>query len=367
MQKFIPLTAAQKQELNIEIVAKSFSSGRILTSIILVFEMIMIGCALIFYDLSSPRNAAYLSLYFFLFAVCIAGLLVCMNAYRLSFRTKHILLLVFSSVILLWSECITLLDMTRYNNPIVYITVLFGIAGGIFLPPKEAAAIFTGSFCIFFLGLFYIRPEYSLLPLFLNLFVALTIAVCISFLKYSAKVKEFLYKTQLVALVDELKTVSSLDPLTGVKNRVHLQTAFHALLEKQRGSGRPLTLAILDVDNFKSINDTFGHIAGDNCLIRLGSLLTEQIPSDYIYRFGGEEFLILFEESEEAVYNYIETLRQTVEETDFQQIHFTISAGIASCVPERRHTETDFLRTADEALYRSKAKGKNRITTSRIA
>ncbi len=168
----------------------------------------------------------------------------------------------------------------------------------------------------------------------------------------------------------QLEIMSETDALTGVYNR----RFFDRMLDKewQRGSrdGCTLTLLILDIDHFKRINDTYGHLAGDEYLRHIAALLKTWFKrcSDVIARYGGEEFAILAPGTPAAdvaqlaqrLRNQIETL---VVSYSGRQLQTTASMGIAGMQPDYRQTSKSLIRRADEALYQAKHDGRNQVCT----
>lgn len=151
------------------------------------------------------------------------------------------------------------------------------------------------------------------------------------------------------------------DNLTGVYNRLALDGEMETL---RTSSEKEPFVAMMDIDNFKSINDVYGHIEGDAVLHNLGKVLKENCPDAVLIRFGGDEFIALFQDvKQEEALNALENVQ-----CDFERycvegdtaIHPTLSIGLAAWQPEVL-PET-ILRYADEALYQSKLGKKNRIT-----
>lgn len=157
------------------------------------------------------------------------------------------------------------------------------------------------------------------------------------------------------------------DALSGLLlRRPFLQSVGRALTTSQR-EGRPLALVLIDLDNFKSINDTRGHLAGDDVISRLGELLLQRFrPEDLRGRWGGEEFILAFPgRGPEAALAATERLLEEFSELRFKSkdgLSFgaTFTAGVA-CFPESGDSIADLLRRADELLYQGKEGGKNRV------
>ncbi|MBL8328801.1 MAG: GGDEF domain-containing protein [Rubrivivax sp.] len=162
----------------------------------------------------------------------------------------------------------------------------------------------------------------------------------------------------------ELELDARRDPLTGVGNRRELDQRLPVLLAEAQAQGSTLVLAMLDIDHFKQVNDSFGHGVGDQVLEILGRLLREATRTqDMVTRVGGEEFLVALSGTEpEAAREAFERLRRTAEThawgTLAPGLRVTLSIGIASTPP---YEAGALLAAADQALYRAKGEGRNRI------
>ncbi|MEM1436441.1 MAG: diguanylate cyclase, partial [Pseudomonadota bacterium] len=156
------------------------------------------------------------------------------------------------------------------------------------------------------------------------------------------------------------------DPLTKLYNRRFMLESVHRELLRARRSGAPVSVILLDLDNFKRINDEFGHDVGDQVLALLGQQLTENVrEEDYVYRYGGEEFLIMLpgaslEVAEQRALQAAQAARTLSIDTDKGPVRLTLSAGIA-CYPDHGQTQEAVLLRADKALYEAKNAGRNRI------
>ncbi len=176
-------------------------------------------------------------------------------------------------------------------------------------------------------------------------------------------------------LVKELAQKGYTDALTGLPNKGFMYLRLNIDMEKYANERKEYSLAMVDIDRFKTINDTYGHIVGDKVIKELAQILRENVrSSDQVIRWGGEEFAILLPEtSEEGAANLIERIRKLVENHDFgQEIDrkITISAGVVSyknlqkAINREKHltNKTDLIVTfSDRALYEAK---KTRNTVS---
>jgi diguanylate cyclase (GGDEF)-like protein len=166
----------------------------------------------------------------------------------------------------------------------------------------------------------------------------------------------------------ELSAIARRDPLTGLRNRRALTEDLEAHEARALRYGHSFCMALLDIDHFKSYNDTYGHQAGDEVLRVVADQLTELLRTgDALYRYGGEEFLCIFPEQTLASGGLaIERMRAGVEELALTHAPnsggvITLSAGLAILDAGRKNSADDVLRAADEALYRAKRLGRNRV------
>lgn len=164
------------------------------------------------------------------------------------------------------------------------------------------------------------------------------------------------YKSIEQKLISEAET----DPLTGLMNRNGLNKVLSSMLLSVAQHEVQVCLAIIDIDNFKKINDTYGHVVGDYALQRLGKLLNDKTRStDIVARWGGEEFVIvLYGINLKQAFKIVDTLRNTIAETPFQYFdHLTCSIGLTAV--EEKDSISSLIQRADEGLYDAKAAGKN--------
>jgi len=159
------------------------------------------------------------------------------------------------------------------------------------------------------------------------------------------------------------------DGLTGLYNHTHFNRRLSDELARAERYGRPLSLIMLDLDDFKKYNDAFGHVEGDRLLARVGSVLSGAVrEADTVFRYGGEEFTIIMPETgTDQARKAAERIRRTVEEAfgpasgSGCQGPMTVSIGVAS-FPVHGSTGTELIEAADRALYLSKKLGKNRVS-----
>ncbi len=159
---------------------------------------------------------------------------------------------------------------------------------------------------------------------------------------------------------------ATIDPLTGLHNRAVLSEEIEVLVAHQRAKGEDLAVIMLDVDNFKLHNDTYGHKAGDEVLRFIGSLLRSTFrPSDVAIRYGGDEFLVLLpgtngEQARTVIERVLKLFKQYAEATTGEK-SLSLSAGVATLSGHPQAGGNELVDKADTALYAAKRKGKNAV------
>jgi two-component system cell cycle response regulator len=176
------------------------------------------------------------------------------------------------------------------------------------------------------------------------------------------------YTEQLRDNLQESMELAVTDPLTGLFNRRYMERHLGTLVEKSAGRGKSLSVLILDIDYFKSVNDRFGHDAGDDVLREFADRMRTCVRGiDLACRHGGEEFVVVMPDTDLSVATMVaERIRRKIAGDPFpvqrgtRSIEVTISIGIAART-DPKEDATAFLKRADEALYRAKRDGRNRV------
>ncbi|HJV64890.1 MAG TPA: diguanylate cyclase [Geomonas sp.] len=173
--------------------------------------------------------------------------------------------------------------------------------------------------------------------------------------------------TEYVMYEYKLVELSRLDPMTKLLNRSHLDLVLQEELDRARRYDKALSVVMIDIDFFKSVNDTYGHVRGDQVIMKIASLLKDTVRRiDVVGRYGGEEFCcVLPETTAENACLLAERLREVVADTELEvegeRLRITISLGVAEQGPDCQ-TLDKLIQLADDALYASKRNGRNRVT-----
>ncbi len=183
------------------------------------------------------------------------------------------------------------------------------------------------------------------------------------------KIKEL---TELKDANFKLENLSFIDGLTGIANRRSFDRYIVRAWKNACRSQTSISLIMADIDDFKLLNDRYGHLKGDDCLIEVANTLASNIkrPLDFLARYGGEEFIIILPETNaEAAYNIAEKMRIEIQDLNIPNEDsltnngsMTMSFGLASIIPSQEDSLEDLIDWADKAMYRSKEEGKNQVT-----
>ena len=181
-------------------------------------------------------------------------------------------------------------------------------------------------------------------------------------------VLKFSYQNEIDnSFQDEILRSAKIDELTGLTNRRFFQQQLHAELQRTARYNRPVALMICDLDNFKHINDSYGHPAGDTVLHAVGQTIAGCLRReiDLAGRYGGEEFVVLLPETtRDQALNVAEKIRDRIEQLTLYegdtQLPVTTSVGVSARIGTQANADL-LLREADDNLYRAKREGKNRV------
>ena len=284
-------------------------------------------------------NFAAASIYWVIVALWVTVLVTVLVAYvknPRAFGTTRLLL------------CVLAIDTFRNIFENVYFGLYFGGLYGLF--PHDVLTV---------LG----QPLLLIVPKILNVLAGCVVLGLLLLRWLPMAINERELAAQYAGHLEDLATT---DALTKLYNRRHFESAARAELARFQRYFRPLSILILDVDHFKSVNDRFGHAVGDTVLIGVADACRSiKRASDIAARIGGEEFAILLPETnEEAARSFAERLRREITEcapiVQGEKLALTASVGVA--IATRYTTRVNaLLQAADEALYQAKRTGRNRI------
>jgi diguanylate cyclase (GGDEF)-like protein len=280
--------------------------------------------------------------------------------------------------VVIWAVALTAADQAISTSISAYINATVGVSIVLLLQPRSAFAILTIGWCAltWTLGLTTNDPA-VLITNRMNATSAYFLAVLVSNLLWRRYVQSELLQSklaetnrQLQLQRDELEKQARRDSLTGLLNRREILRLAEQELARARRQGTPVSLLMLDLDDFKSINDQFGHPAGDDVLRHVAEVMTHAIrQTDQVARFGGEEFVVLLPDTPEAnAWHLANKLRQKLADTPASKLGtpVTVSIGLA-CMAAGSPLGLDALiQHADQALYQAKNEGRNRTVAAKV-
>ena len=172
----------------------------------------------------------------------------------------------------------------------------------------------------------------------------------------------------------ELERLASTDYLTGIPNRRIFDETLALEWERAKRDKTQLSLCIIDIDHFKIYNDCYGHVTGDQCLVRVADAIRKGLkrPADFCARYGGEEFAVILPNTDaQGAWQLVDGIRQAVENLNIISEclpagqHLTVSGGLTTGCPADAQmaamTLIEFVKRSDKALYQAKNEGRNRI------
>ena len=372
-----PVDTQYREQFQEEIVLEVIRPYETMAAIILVMQLVM---ASIF--LFKPggtfvgfRSTRYFFLYVLLALLTVGFLLACRK-----YRRKPVVFLrigaIYSAAICYWACGITYLDQMGGNDLAVFCYMLPTVAAFSFLKPVVALPIF-GSSCLILNLLLLTQPE-GMNNLFNNLvnsvFITLLSAfICVSMYRRKVVLQydQIVIRKQNEKIFEMNRVLNQMvitDDLTKMYNRRYLENVVPKRLQEEDFSS--LAGLMIDIDYFKQYNDRYGHLAGDECLRNIASVLMgfADMEKHFVIRYGGEEFFFCMLGGErEAALDLAENLRAAVEQArflrdDIENDCVTVSIGVSVLQNQDAEAGLEMLvQRADDALYRAKKEGKNRV------
>lgn len=287
--------------------------------------------------------------------------------------TMYILQYVVIAVIMVSGIVIVTFDQLVTTNITPFLLICI-VSGAIFLfRPLASLIIFLTTYITYYYSIsITITDPQILLSNRVNGITAVGIGFCLSIILWHYNYTNIIQKKHIENQQKQLEQMAYFDPLTDLPNRRLLEKMISREFSSMQRYGYETVVIILDIDDFKIVNDTYGHPAGDLILKQIADLLLNNVrESATVFRFGGEEFIILMPRStvEEGCI-FAERLRKIIMENVFTIestiLNITCSFGVASLRDINSQTLGDYYFLADKALYAAKQKGKNRVEKIRL-
>jgi len=396
-----------------EVAWLNVNRGILFTKIIILFDTILflVNCYFISKPITTDYNFNY-SFYGLMYLLTIIVSLIFMwlfikmkkllSSKNSPFKGIQTLALSYSTFIMTWSAVISLFDQRLYGNVAAYLIAL--IIGSLifYMPSSLLITPYLISLMIFAIGLPFFQSSLSILiGHYVNVGIFAILSWVMTKVLYTNYMQQFMgrreidnknillneinqrlreeinLKEQLQQKLEkanqELEKLSQLDQLTGIPNRRNLESFLNKEWKRAIREGNMISFLMIDIDYFKSLNDHYGHLYGDNCLKSVAQTLASccRRSTDFVARFGGEEFLfVAINIDEEGTRILAENIRNSIEslhiihEYSETAPYLTVSIGISTIKPTINDKIADSIDAADKALYTAKLAGKNRISIS---
>lgn len=297
--------------------------------------------------------AAFSAAYFFMFG----------HTRKTTFTHRSLMAigLFYCSVSIAWSMLISAIDYAEGRQVFVFITNVVCVAGLAFIPPRISIPFFTAIFGVFYAVLVLVCGAELSFPT--NYIILLLMILVTSATRYHIKLSDTTAHVEYRKLSEEHQRLSLFDDLTGARNRRSLAADATRLLHY------PLFVMLIDIDNFKTMNDTYGHDYGDRLLQQVSNRLLTAFPCENVYRYGGDEFIVAIrsddpEEHLSKINCFQESLAACAADDDCPEI--TVSGGYTHTIMHTLDDLQHIIVQIDRTMYQSKKDGKDRILKAQL-
>jgi len=284
------------------------------------------------------------------------------NFNTVNFYLAKIIQYVYTLSVLFFGCALVLMAQGYFDTVHVYMMVVFGISFFIYMNSLESAGLLIIVYVFFYVALPYFQPDpTAILVIRVNSLIFNIFAWILGRMAYNMNLSFYLNRQRLREKNVIFRELAQHDSMTGLLNH---EVSFQRLKDEIERAGRigyPLSLIIADIDDFKSINDQFGHLIGDHVIVKIAETIRETIrATDIVGRYGGEEFMIIMPDTNiGAAKALLKRLQQNIKEINYEiNTKVNLSYGVSQYSGE---TLDDFIRNTDEKLYKAKQTGKNKF------
>ncbi|MFA9379909.1 MAG: GGDEF domain-containing protein [Acetanaerobacterium sp.] len=381
--QFLLLNAKTSDGFTRNLAKKAVSVSKQIIPFILLFTFYNLFDILTssFYTFDNIDDVVYLLLHFglvFASVMTLFLLIILSKDYRRHASKIMFFLIIYCIAVCLWATFITLYSIKKVDSTVVYSATLLTIAALSLLKPYQSILLFSLNQALFLI-LFPVfqSAQKPFISFFINTTIMAVLAIIVSITRYTSAHE--VYATHKAALMKQreieeinrrLRVLVHTDDLTGLYNRRFLDDFLPDVWTIAVNGSTPLAVLMLDIDDFKKLNDYYGHQAGDKCLVRIAAVLTgaADLCCDYVMRYGGEEFAVIMPgASLEDALAVAEHIRFDTEALGIPNRGsalaptITVSVGVYHAIPTVECSSKRFFSRADEAMYEAKMAGKNRV------
>jgi len=329
----------------------------LMLSLIVLFELVFVIYWFLNVKTYSVTNFIYLGSYLFLIIVSLLGILflyLCRKN-KLSVFKMSIILHLYSLSILAWGTVISILDLSKSSSPIVHLTISMVLSGILVISPIFFTCI--NMITIITIIIFSIVNNYQYFngaSAYMNFIVFVIMVIIMAFRHYSIRMKE-------AKINDYLWKLSYRDHLTGLGNETAYFEETDRLMKKLENEDVPYGIVVLDVNNVKTTNDTYGHRFGCHLIVETGHMLPSIFKTSKLFHVGGDEFIIILEGDD---YNNIEKIIKDFDAKlqysmiNFEGIDLIHSVARGYFIAKPNMTYKDVFQHADDLMYENKKKVK---------
>jgi diguanylate cyclase (GGDEF)-like protein len=330
---------------------------------IIIASLILLICATVFIfhrqDAPVSRDALLIEMSFNLFFVPVAVFLY-RRQHDISDRIICAVLGFYVFNMLVTNGVFSIMRSQGATLMIMYIIALFVAATVLFFSARQLAVLFASTYLIFYFVVPFFQPaavsELRTTALAMNV-----MGFVISRLSYRDRIIYYLEKRLIQEKNETLEALAVRDSMTGLLNHETIYFRLEREIENVRLRNATISVAMLDIDRFKSLNDTYGHQEGDEIIIRIAQILKDTCRAkDIIGRYGGEEFMIISPDTDiSGMYRLVDRIREKIGGIEFNNgVHITISVGVSELGEQ---TSEQLIKSADDAMYAAKRNGRNRV------
>ena len=375
---FVKIPKESKDEFEREVTLNSLKNSAHFLNWILLIEIIVTIVS--FVPMSKPLYGTFLKyyrgMYFLLIAMVIFYIILFRNISKhKTIKTKKLQNIILFHILsgLIWSAGISIIDQIYNREATVYLTFIVAIALVVYIKPKLLLIVY-GLVQVFFVSMRFIinGTEAEVFASTLNTSVFIVIGWVIERHLYKNRLENFI-KTKIIEeknlelkrANEKLETISCVDSLTNLYNRRKLDIIIDEQWKNAINENIELFIVMIDIDYFKKYNDTYGHIAGDGCIIQISNVLKDfcEDHSGFAARYGGDEFcLVLPGIQKSTLIDEIMSLKSKVRNLEMLNElspidkYVTISIGIYNDSPKKDIKPWSFVVKADQELYKNKLK-----------